>query len=101
MQQGPEEVAYSCTAGVSISRGLRSEIWSWSHGTRCPIWWWAGRSLSIPIVFDVVARAPALVLTGSPAMGGPRGQRPGDIDALRLMLKALIVDRFKLETHIR
>jgi uncharacterized protein (TIGR03435 family) len=49
--------------------------------------------------FDVVAKAPALVLTGSPAMGGPRGQPPVDIDALRLMLKTLIVDRFKLETH--
>jgi uncharacterized protein (TIGR03435 family) len=50
--------------------------------------------------FDVVAKAPAQSLTGGPAMSGPRGQPPVDIDALRLMLKALIVDRFRLETHV-
>ena len=50
--------------------------------------------------FDVVAKAPATVLTGAPTFSGPRGMPPVDIDALRLMLRALIVDRFKLETHM-
>ena len=51
--------------------------------------------------FDVVAKAPASTLTGASPnmMAGPRGQPPVDIDALRLMLKALIVDRFKIESH--
>jgi uncharacterized protein (TIGR03435 family) len=50
--------------------------------------------------FDIVAKAPALALSGSGnMMSGPGGQPPVDIDALRLMLRALIVERFKLVTH--
>jgi uncharacterized protein (TIGR03435 family) len=52
--------------------------------------------------FDIVAKAPATSLSmndSATMMGGPRGQPPVDIDALIRMLKALIVDRFKLETH--
>jgi len=48
--------------------------------------------------FDIVAKAPASATTGTGA--GPGGQPPLDIDALRLMLKALIIDRFKLTTHM-
>jgi uncharacterized protein (TIGR03435 family) len=48
--------------------------------------------------FDIVAKAPASATTGTGA--GPGGQPPVDIDALRLMLKALIIDRFKLTTHM-
>jgi uncharacterized protein (TIGR03435 family) len=49
--------------------------------------------------FDLVAKAPAMVLTGASTFTGPRGQPPVDIDALRMMLRALIIERFKLETH--
>jgi uncharacterized protein (TIGR03435 family) len=49
--------------------------------------------------FDIVAKAPA---SASATTGGPgRGNQPPlDIDALRLMLRALIIDRFKLTTHM-
>jgi uncharacterized protein (TIGR03435 family) len=42
--------------------------------------------------FDIVARAFTSV--------GPTDQPPIDIDALRLMLRALLVERFKMKTHI-
>jgi uncharacterized protein (TIGR03435 family) len=52
--------------------------------------------------FDLVAKAPAMAMAGNGAttMNGPRGQPPVDIDALTLMLRALIIDRFKLQTHM-
>jgi uncharacterized protein (TIGR03435 family) len=50
--------------------------------------------------FDIVAKAPASATTGAAASGGRGNQPPLDIDALRLMLKALIIDRFKLTTHM-
>jgi uncharacterized protein (TIGR03435 family) len=49
--------------------------------------------------FDIVAKAPAQAMTGTSA-NGPGNQPPLDIDALRLMLRALIIDRFKLTTHM-
>lgn len=48
--------------------------------------------------FDIVAKAPASATTGAAA--GQGNQPPLDVDALRLMLKALIIDRFKLKTHV-
>ena len=51
-------------------------------------------------MFDLVAKAPAAATTGAASSGGGRNQPPLDIDALRLMLKALIIDRFKLTTHM-
>src|ERR1039458_2974886 len=44
--------------------------------------------------FDIVAKAPA---TGPPS--GPNAAPPVDIDSLRLMVRAMLVDRFKLATH--
>jgi uncharacterized protein (TIGR03435 family) len=51
--------------------------------------------------FDIVAKAPAQAMAGAtPGGGGPGNQQQMDIDALRLMLRALIIDRFKLKTHV-
>ena len=50
--------------------------------------------------FDIVAKAPAQALMGGSPGGGPGNQPQMDIDALRLMLRALIIDRFKLTTHM-
>src|ERR1039458_9387508 len=44
--------------------------------------------------FDIVAKGPA---TGPPS--GPNAGPPVDIDSLRLMVRAMLVDRFKLATH--
>jgi uncharacterized protein (TIGR03435 family) len=48
--------------------------------------------------YDIVAKAPASVTTVG-AMNSNNGPPPVDIDALRLMLRALLIDRFKLATH--
>jgi len=49
--------------------------------------------------YDIIAKAPSAVTTvGSSLSNGQ--QPPIDIDALRLMLKALIIERFKLTTHM-
>jgi uncharacterized protein (TIGR03435 family) len=50
--------------------------------------------------FDIVAKAPAQATTGASPSNGARGNPGIDIDALRLMLRALIIDRFKLTTHM-
>jgi len=50
--------------------------------------------------FDIVAKAPAQAMAGVSPGGGPGNQQQMDIDALRLMLRALIIDRFKLTTHM-
>ena len=40
-------------------------------------------------------------MSGTSSPGGGRGNQPPlDIDALRLMLRAVIIDRFKLTTHV-
>ncbi len=49
--------------------------------------------------FDIVAKAPAVVLSGVSFSNMSRNQPPVDVDALRLMLRNLIVERFKLVTH--
>jgi uncharacterized protein (TIGR03435 family) len=48
--------------------------------------------------YDILAKAPAMA-TSMAGMSGPANQPPVDIDALRLMLRALLIDRFKLTTH--
>jgi uncharacterized protein (TIGR03435 family) len=45
--------------------------------------------------FDIVAKASTSTLLEGPALNAP----PVDIDALRLMLRALLIDRFKLKVH--
>lgn len=51
--------------------------------------------------FDIVAKAPATATTGTSSSAGGRGNQPPlDVDALRLMLRAMIIDRFKLTTHV-
>lgn len=44
--------------------------------------------------FDIIAKATTATLVSTPS-----NAPPVDIDALRLMLRALIIDRFKLATH--
>jgi uncharacterized protein (TIGR03435 family) len=44
--------------------------------------------------FDIIAKASTATL-----LHGPSNAPPMDIDALRLMLRALLVDRFKLAVH--
>ena len=46
--------------------------------------------------FDLVAKVATTVPTSGPGAGQ---QLPVDIEALRLMIRALLVDRFKLATH--
>jgi uncharacterized protein (TIGR03435 family) len=48
--------------------------------------------------YDIVAKAPASVTTVG-ATNTNVGPPPVDIDALRLMLRALLIQRFKLTTH--
>jgi uncharacterized protein (TIGR03435 family) len=49
--------------------------------------------------YDITAKAPsqATSMISSMAQGN---QPPVDVDALRLMLRALLIDRFKLKTHM-
>lgn len=48
--------------------------------------------------YDILAKAPAMS-TAMAGSTGPANQPPVDIDALRLMLRALLIDRFKLAVH--
>jgi len=47
--------------------------------------------------YDIIAKAPASTTTVSSSVSN--NQAPMDIDALRLMLRALLIDRFKMKTH--
>lgn len=48
--------------------------------------------------YDIIAKAPAS--TTAVSSTGAGNQPPMDIDALRLMLRALLIERFKMKTHM-
>jgi uncharacterized protein (TIGR03435 family) len=53
--------------------------------------------------YDIIAKAPATALPSTDPSAAPAGNRNGppiDIDALFVMLRALVKERFKLETHM-
>ncbi len=66
---------------------------------RRPGWFSAGRNLSIRICTILLRRLRQRIYRAGTTSQTGR-QPPLDVDALRLMLRALIIDRFKLTTHM-